>query len=73
MLTDEFGKRLKYWREKRGLSQRELARKSGVLAQSISNYESGQALNPALLRIEWILGALEVSIVDFFSEEINHG
>ena len=73
MLTKEFGKRLKYWREKRGMTQTELAERSGVFRQCISYYERGIYDNPALLRVEWLLGALNVSIVEFYSEEINHG
>lgn len=72
MLTDEFGKRLKHWRNKRGLTLKDLRSKCGVAVESISKYEHGRIF-PTLKTVEILLDALNVSISDFYSEEINHG
>ena len=72
MLTEEFGKRLRYWRKKRGLSLMNLYRKSGVAPSSISRYENDNRC-PMLQTLEALLNALNISIVDFFSEEIKNG
>ena len=72
MLTDEFGKRLKYWRNKRGLSQKKIAVLADVDDSTIRFLEHGEHL-PRLDTIKLLLDALNVSIVDFYSEEINNG
>lgn len=69
MLTEIFGERLKHWRLKRGMTQKELADKMGITYWQISHYESGRR-NPSLYTVERFLTALDVSIVDFFGEEI---
>ena len=71
-LTQEFGKRLRYWRNKRGLSQDELEIASGVSQQTISYCELGTR-RTSLRTAERLLDALNVSISDFFEEEINNG
>ena len=72
MLTATFGKRLRYWREKRGLSQPHLRDKTGVAVELLSRYENGRNF-PTLKTVEILLNALNVSITEFYSEEINHG
>ena len=52
-----FGARLKRIRKERGLSQGQLAKKSGVYQQAIGAYERNQ-MSPTLKSIEWLCGAL---------------
>jgi transcriptional regulator with XRE-family HTH domain len=53
----EFGKNLRHYREKVGLTQGELADKLGITQQSIAAYESGtrKAKYPRLIEISRIL------------------
>ena len=70
MLVEEFGRRLKYWRKKRGLFQRELAEKAGVSGNAVSYFERGVNF-PTLMTAELLLDALNVDIGTFFEEEIS--
>ena len=72
MLTKEFGARLKHWRTKRGMSQIDLEMKSDISQPSIAALERGKKL-PTLKTVESLLKGLDVSIADFYSEEIDHG
>ena len=54
------GPALRRLRLRRGLSQRELARRAGVTRSMISSYERGTNL-PSLPTLDRLLGALEVS------------
>ncbi|MFN7975231.1 MAG: helix-turn-helix transcriptional regulator [Acidobacteriota bacterium] len=56
----EFGRRLRVLREERGLTQRELAERSGAQTPQISRYESGAFLPAA----ETLIGISKVLRVD---------
>lgn len=55
-----FGERLREAREKRGLLQRELSKKSGVSEGMISQYERGMH-EPNLFTLTLLVDALEIS------------
>lgn len=71
MLTKQFGRRLKYWREKRGLSLTDLCLLTGIDRTGIAHYERGDR-NPTLYTVEKFLSVLNVSITEFFEED-NYG
>ena len=54
-------KRVKEWRAKRGLSQRDLAEASGVSREFIARIELGQH-DPTLSTLEELAGALGVKV-----------
>lgn len=56
-------KRIKEWRAKRGLSQRDLADVSGVSREYIARLELGQH-DPTLSTLEKLAKALKVSVAD---------
>lgn len=59
-----FGKNLRYYRLKRGLSQTELAQRVGVRSAAISNYEKGKRL-PETEIIRKMAEVLQVRVSDF--------
>lgn len=59
-----FGKNLKYYRLRRGLSQTELASRVGIRSAAISNYEKGKRL-PEMEMIQKLAEALQVKVADF--------
>lgn len=64
------GARLKAVREKAGLSQRELAKRSGVTNATISLIEQ-EAHAPSLASLHRILTAIPISIADFFALPVS--
>ena len=62
------GPRLKSLRARRGLSQRKLARASGVSNATVSLIESGHS-DPSLGMLKRLLDALDVSLADFFASD----
>jgi transcriptional regulator with XRE-family HTH domain len=64
----DVGGRLRQVREGRGVSQRELARRSGISNATISQIESG-AVNPSVGALKRILDAIPMPMADFFAEE----
>ena len=64
----EIGARLRRIREDRGLSQRQLARQSGVANASISQIEAGK-LNPTVSMLKKILDGVPISLGEFFASE----
>ena len=64
----EIGTRLKSARLMRRLSQRELARKSGVTNGLISQIEQNHS-SPSVSTLKRILDAIPMSLTDFFTEE----
>jgi len=60
-----FGRRLRELRRDRGLSQEELAFRSGLHRTYVSSAERGER-NVSLVNIERLARALEISISDFF-------
>ena len=69
-LSDLVGERLRLVRERAGLSQRELARRSDVTNGTLSNIEQGR-VSPSIASIEKILKAIPISLQEFFSENLE--
>ena len=68
MVDNHTGQRLRAIRQRNRLSQRELARRSGVANASISLIESGK-LNPTVSMLKKVLDGVPVSLGEFFSDE----
>ena len=64
----DVGGRLRYVREKCGLSQRQLAKKAGVTNSTISLIESNNA-NPSVGALKRILDGIPMKLADFFAFE----
>ncbi|SCM76466.1 DNA-binding transcriptional repressor [uncultured Pleomorphomonas sp.] len=64
----DVGARLKSLREQLGLSQRELARRSGVTNGMISMIEQNLT-SPSVASLRKVLDGLSMTLADFFSEE----
>ena len=62
------GARLKQIRLRVGLSQRQLARQSGVANATISQIESGK-LNPTVSMLKKVLDGVPLRLSEFFSDE----
>ncbi|NVO57400.1 cupin domain-containing protein [Rhodobacteraceae bacterium B1Z28] len=62
----ELGYRLRFLRERVGMSQRALARNTGVPNSTISLIESGK-MNPSVGALRRILDGLSVSLSEFFA------
>lgn len=60
---ETIGERIKRIRESKGMSQKDLASKCGIIYQTIGKYERG-ILNPKLATIMEIANALDVEIDD---------
>ncbi|NES33208.1 helix-turn-helix transcriptional regulator [Enterococcus faecium] len=61
---------LSRYREERGLSQTELARKMNVTQQCISSWQTGRTI-PKPYQMKTISGILSVPINELFSEVFN--
>ena len=61
------GESLKWWRDVRGVSQWDLAHKSGVGYASIARIETGRQ-DPTVGMLARLAEALEIELVDFFIE-----
>jgi transcriptional regulator with XRE-family HTH domain len=64
----DVGARLKAAREKRGLSQRELARRAGVTNGTISLIEQNLS-SPSVASLRKVLGGLPMTLAEFFSQD----
>lgn len=64
----EIGRRLRELRERFGLSQRRLARQSGVANATISQIEAGK-LNPTVSLLKKILDGFPMSLAEFFAAD----
>ena len=60
-----FGRRLRELRERLGLSQEQLAERSGLHRTYVGGIERGER-NPSLINISRLARALEVDIADLF-------
>jgi transcriptional regulator with XRE-family HTH domain len=58
---------LRHWRERRGYSVRELARRAGVGYVSIVRIENGQT-SPNVTMLEKLAKALGIGVRDFFEK-----
>jgi transcriptional regulator with XRE-family HTH domain len=56
---------LRHWRERRGYSVRELARRAGVGFVSVSRIENGH-MSPTVAMLEKLARALDIGVRDFF-------
>lgn len=65
------GERLTYFRKKARLSGAELARLSDITSTTICNIEHGRITNPSYLTCKMICEALEISMSEFFSNELD--
>lgn len=70
-MEQEISERLKNIRSQLGLSQRQLAKSSGVANATISQIESG-SLNPTVGMLKKILDGIPISLSDFFAENSNY-
>ena len=61
ILLNKFGKRIIALREQQGITQSELARRSGKDRQNIYRLEKGE-LNPTLFQLTEIAAALKISL-----------
>jgi len=66
----DVGQRLKFVRQRLGLSQRSLASKAGVAHSSLSLIESGGS-NPSVGALKRILDGIPMEISEFFSFEME--
>ncbi len=66
MADVDVGARLRYVRELHGLSQRQLARKAGVMNSTLSLIESGKT-NPSVGALKRILDAVPIGLAEFFA------
>lgn len=70
-LKMQIAHQIKYWREKRGITQHELAKKIGVASNTvISGYENGIRM-PSILVLEKIARALKVEVVVLFTDSVK--
>ena len=66
----EIGRRLKSIREACALSQRQLARQSGVANATISQIEAGK-LNPTVSMLKKVLDGIPIGLGEFFGDEFE--
>lgn len=59
---------LRHWRDRRGYSVRELARRAGVGFVTVSRIESAR-MSPTVAMLEKLAKALGISVRDFFPVE----
>ncbi len=69
-MDQDTGKRLREVRTTMGLSQRQLAKASGVANATISQIESGN-LNPTVSMLKKVLDGIPMSLSDFFSDNFE--
>jgi transcriptional regulator with XRE-family HTH domain len=67
-MSIDVGARLRYVRELKKISQRQLSKKAGVTNSTISLIESNQ-MNPSIGALKRILDGVPMSLADFFSLE----
>ncbi|MCH7898303.1 MAG: cupin domain-containing protein [Proteobacteria bacterium] len=69
-MDQEIGRRLRDIRTRLQLSQRQLARQSGVANATISQIEAGK-LNPTVSMLKKVLDGFPISLSEFFSGEFE--
>lgn len=69
-MDQETGRRLKGIRVRLGMSQRQLARISGVANATISQIEAGR-LNPTVSMLKKVLDGFPISMSEFFGDDLN--
>ena len=69
-MDQQIGRRLREVRKRLSLSQRQLARQSGVANATISQIEASK-LNPTVSMLKRILDGIPISLGEFFSDEFE--
>ena len=69
-MDQEIGRRLKGIRTRLGLSQRQLARDSGVANATISQIEAGR-LNPTVSMLKKVLDGVPMPLSEFFADDFE--
>ena len=69
-MDQEIGRRLKGIRVRLGMSQRQLARVSGVANATISQIEAGR-LNPTVSMLKKVLDGFPISMSEFFGDGLD--
>jgi len=69
-MHQEIGSRLRMIREQLGLSQRQLARQSGVANATISQVEAGK-INPTVSMLKKVLDGVPMSLGQFFADDLQ--
>ncbi len=69
-MHQEIGRRLRDIRTGLGMSQRQLARVSGVANATISQIESNK-LNPTVSMLKKVLNGIPISMSEFFADDAN--
>lgn len=69
-MDQEIGSRLRAIRTKLAVSQRQLARQSGVANATISQIEAGK-LNPTVSMLKKVLDGIPISLGEFFGDEFE--
>ena len=69
-MDQDIGRRLRAIRSERGLSQRQLARVSGVANATISQIEAGR-LNPTVSMLKKVLDGFPISLSEFFADDFD--
>lgn len=69
-MDQDIGPRLKELRTRRGMSQRQLARVSGVANATISQIEAGR-LNPTVSMLKKVLDGFPISLSEFFAADFE--
>ena len=68
----DVGARLHTIRKLKGLSQRELAKRAGVTNSTISMIEKN-SVSPSISSLKKVLGGIPMSLVEFFSMDMEQG
>lgn len=66
----QFGLTVKSWRNRRGISQEELAERAGLHRTYVSDVERGSR-NVSLASIDRLAAALEISVSQLFAEDVG--
>ena len=68
MITEEVGKRIKYLRQEKRLSQEKLALKAGIDRTYLAGIESGKR-NATITSLAKVVKALDITMAEFFDFE----
>ncbi len=69
-MDKQIGRRLREIRTRLGVSQRQLARVSGVANATISQIEAGK-LNPTVSMLKKVLDGVPISMSEFFADDVD--
>ena len=69
-MEHEIGRRLREIRTQKALSQRQLARQSGVANATISQIEAGK-LNPTVSMLKKVLEGIPINLSEFFADDFD--